>query len=122
MKKLYSILRKTPTKRPPGSGVKLTVPRAAMSIAEMLRRYVRREALPMERHAVYIDAGHDLEKLSKMDRVDQQDVLNEVRDNVARMKKEYEAATAPPAAPAPKKKVVPKQKDPKKKPDLPPAE
>lgn len=119
MRNLRSLQRSTPTKRPPFKGPKLVVPRACMSIQEMLQRFVRREALPMEKPGIYVDAGYDLEKVAGMDRVDQQDVLNEVRDDVDRKKSALDSEVArqelakAKASPAPAKKKVKVQKDPK---------
>lgn len=113
-----SLFRSTPTKRRGGAGIRLTVPRGCMSIAEMLRRYVRREALPAERRGIYVDVGYDLEKVAGMDRVEQQDVLDQVREDVKVKKAAVEADIAreelrrAKASPAPKKKKV-RPSDPK---------
>lgn len=116
MKVLKSVFEpRRKSKRPP-MGVKLYVPMQSMSIAEMLRRFVRREALPVEHRAVYADVGYDLEKISKMDPVEQDEVLSEVKERVSKLQGEYDAAIqqqkADAAAARAKKKVV-KQKDPK---------
>lgn len=121
MMPLMSLHRITKTKRSYVSGKKTFVPMASMSIQEMLRRFVRREALPVEKEAVYIDAGYDLEKVSKMDRVDQQDILDEVREKRGRLESDIAAEIAKAKAEAaPVKKKVVRQKDPKNSDPKPP--
>lgn len=72
-------------------GVKrCTLPNQCMSLAEMLRRYVRREPLPAAKDGVYVETDYDLEKLTKMDRVEQEEVLTEMKQTVARKRKVVE--------------------------------
>jgi len=64
-----------------------TLPNQCMSLAEMFRRFVRRESLPVEKQGVYIEGEHDLEKLAKMDRVDQDEILDQLKADTERKKK-----------------------------------
>lgn len=72
-------------------GVKrCTLPNQCMSLAEMLRRYVRREPLPAAKDGVYVETDYDLEKLTKMDRVEQEEVLTEIKETVSKKRKRVE--------------------------------
>lgn len=69
-------------------GVKrVTLPNQCMSLSEMLRRFVRREALPAAKDGVYIETDYDLEKVSKMDRVEQDEIISELKQTVSTRKK-----------------------------------
>lgn len=72
---------------------KYVVPMQSMSLREILRRFVRKESLPVSHEGTYNDEyDHDLEKLAKEDMVVQEEVLNEVKAKAAaldaRIKKE----------------------------------
>lgn len=46
---------------------KLTVPDSAMSLAEILRRFVRNEAVPVGREMVFHESDDDLDKIAHSD-------------------------------------------------------
>jgi len=74
-------------------GVKVMVlPNQTMSLKEMLRRFVRREVLPVEKQGIYYESDYDLEKLAKEDRVDQEAILSEMKEVVAGKKAKAESA------------------------------
>jgi len=73
-------------------GKLLTLPKQCMSLQEMFRRFVRREPLPQETPGVYIDGEHDLEKIARMDRVDQDELLDQLKINTAERKTKAENA------------------------------
>jgi len=74
-------------------GVKrVTVPNQAMSLKEMLRRFIHREPLPVEKQGVYIESDYDLEKLVKEDRTEQEAIIEDMKKDVARKKKRVEEA------------------------------
>lgn len=77
---LYPGVAARPRVRQMFVGVKrVTVPGQAMSLKEMFRRFVRREPLPVEKKGTYLESDYDLEKVSTMDRVEQEEVLAEMR-------------------------------------------
>lgn len=65
---------------------KFTIPNQSMTLQEILRRFVKREPLPLEHEGTFYDGEYDLEKLSKADRTEQDEVLSNVRDTVKRLK------------------------------------
>lgn len=67
-------------------GKRVTVPNQAMSLREMLKRFVRREPLPVEKEGVYIETEYDLEKIPHMDRTEQEAILSEVKEKTAKAK------------------------------------
>jgi len=75
-------------------GKQLTVPKQVMSLQEMFRRFVRREPLPQEKLGVYIEGEHDLEKVARMDMVDQQELLDELKADTMSKKTKAESAYA----------------------------
>jgi len=93
------------------NGVKrLTLPNQCMSLQEMLRRFVRREPLPVEKKGVYIETEYDLEKLAKEDRVHQDEVIEIMKQDVEVKKAKAEKAKADKAA---KEEAIKQQSDPK---------
>lgn len=92
----------------------LTVPNQAMTLQEIIKRFTRRESLPIERQGVYAEGFGDLEKMSNADITVQHDEIARLKKVVAtgkeREKKAKESASAgsppptpvaPPAAAAP---------------------
>lgn len=67
-------------------GKKRTIPNQAMSLREMLKRFIRREALPVEKKGVYIETPYDLEKIPHMDRTEQEEILTEMKEKTAKAK------------------------------------
>lgn len=75
--RLYPVVAR---RRQDFTGVKrVTIPNQTMSLKEMFKRYVRREPLPLEKKGIYVESDYDLEKVSKMDRVDQEEIYNEMK-------------------------------------------
>lgn len=69
-------------------GVKrVTLPNQCMSLAEMFRRFVRREPLPVEKQGIYVEGEHDLEKVARMDRVEQEELLDQLKANTSAKEK-----------------------------------
>jgi len=102
-------------------GKSKTVPNQAMSLREMLKRFVRREALPVEKEGVYIESEYDLEKIPHMDRVEQEAILDDLKAATAKAKakvdkkkkEEVDAAIAAEVAKQ-KEEEAKRQSDPKK--------
>jgi len=61
---------------------KITIPNQSMSLKEILRRFVRREALPIAREGTYEHRMGDLEKLKNADIVDQMERVSELKANI----------------------------------------
>lgn len=65
-------------------GVKNNViPSQSMGLKEIIRRFVRRESLPMEKDGIYEENMGDLEKLAKQDLVIQHERIEELKRNLA---------------------------------------
>lgn len=59
---------------------KVVVPRQSMSLKDILRRFVKRESLPLVKEGTYEDRyDYDLEKLAKEDRVVQDEVISDLK-------------------------------------------
>lgn len=65
----------------------VVVPNQSMTLKEILRRFVRRESLPIERQGIYAEGFGDLEKIVHEDFTVQEERLNEVRKKVENAKK-----------------------------------
>jgi len=68
-------------------GKRRTLPNQCMSLAEMFRRFVRREPLPQEKQGTFYEGEYDLEKVAKMDRVEQEEILDELKQATTRAEK-----------------------------------
>jgi len=58
-----------------------------MSLAEMFRRFVRRESLPVEKQGIYVEGEHDLEKVANMDIFERHELLEQLKQDTAAKKK-----------------------------------
>lgn len=71
-----------------------TVPKQSLSLKEILRRFVRREELPMTKEGVYETRFGDLEKISRMDIVDQMDYVDHLKSKIAAFEDRQKAKAA----------------------------
>lgn len=78
---------------------KVVLPNQSMSLQEILRRFVRREALPIEVKAGYFETDYDLEKVAHMDIAEKHEILERVKAETARRRKIHEDAVAREAGP-----------------------
>lgn len=95
---------------------KIVVPNQSMSLQEILKRFIKRESLPVARQGVYEERFGDLEKLDKADITEKMDRIEQLKSDIAAFnKREKEraeaalkaqsAASAPPSSPP----IVPAQ-------------
>lgn len=68
----------------------MVVPNQSMTLKEILRRFVRRESLPVEKQGVYAEGFGDLEKMAHEDFVERDERIAELKEKVARGKKKKE--------------------------------
>lgn len=69
-------------------GVKVvTLPMQSMTLQEVIRRFTRKESLPIEKVGVYEDRFGDLEKRSKMDIHDQMELAAGIKESIRKSKK-----------------------------------
>jgi len=89
-------------------GVKrCTVPNQSLSLREIVKRFVRRESLPISQQGLYEERFGDLEKMSKADIFDQFEKVKELKEQIkgfndrekARADKAKADALASPAPP-----------------------
>lgn len=59
-----------------------TVPNQSLSLREIIKRFIRREPLPLSNDGVYEDRYTDLEKLSKADITVQHEYLRSVKSKI----------------------------------------
>jgi len=72
----------------------VVVPNQSMTLKEILRRFVRRESLPIERQGIYAEGFGDLEKIVHEDFTVQEERLNEVKKKVENAKQKDTRAKA----------------------------
>lgn len=61
---------------------RMTVPSQSLSLREILRRFVRREALPTSQDGVYEDRFGDLEKMTRLDIVEQMEQVEKWKSQI----------------------------------------
>lgn len=72
-------------------GVKEIVkPNQSMALAEILRRFIKRESLPAMKEGIYVEGQGDLEKMSKEDIYTRHEMVSEQKKKVAKIKKELD--------------------------------
>lgn len=69
---------------------KFVVPNQSMTLQEILRRFIRKESLPVAKDGIYEERFGDLEKLAKKDITEQFEVVEELKE-VSRKKKKFDA-------------------------------
>lgn len=70
------------------------VPNQSMSLKEILRRFVKREALPVARQGMYEERFGDLEKLGKADITVQMERIEELKADIAAFELSYQKKLA----------------------------
>jgi hypothetical protein len=87
--------------------VKTVVPNQSMSLKDILKRFVRRESLPIEHKGYYEDRFGDLEKLKYADFTVREERAKELKEQIAKgMKKVKEKEEKEAAEKAQKEKDV----------------
>lgn len=81
-----------------------TVPQQNMSLREIIKRFVRREQLPVSHSGVYIENLGDLEKLARADIFERVEHAKELKEYIAKAKVRMEDLQKKKVADAP---VVP---------------
>lgn len=71
-------------------GKKRTVPNQSMSLQEIIKRFMRKEALPIEKEAHYEDRFGDLEKLSREDITIRHERAEQLKTWADKRSKDYE--------------------------------
>lgn len=78
-----------------------TVPNQSLSLREIIKRFVRREPLPMSKEGTYFEGDYDLEKLGSSDITEKHEVLEDLKKDTERKKRKVEDLNRPPASPDP---------------------
>lgn len=74
-------------------GVKRTVvPKQSMSLREIVKRFMRRESLPLSREGNFEERFGDIEKMSKLDITEQFDKADELKASIGKFKKRQKDA------------------------------
>lgn len=71
-------------------GKKQTVPNQSMSLQEIIKRFTRKEALPLEKEGVFEDRFGDLEKLSREDITVRHERARQLKDWAKRGEADYQ--------------------------------
>lgn len=69
------------------------VPNQSMSLREIIKRFIRRESLPVHQEGSYEERFGDLEKLSKADIVVQMEKVDELKSQLDGIRKREKART-----------------------------
>lgn len=69
-------------------GPKLTVPDQAMSLAEILMRFTRNEALPIDQGGVYHESEDDLGKVGHLDLVERAEFVERQKETQKRFQQQ----------------------------------
>jgi len=69
------------------TSIKHAIPSQSMSLAEILRRFVRREQLPVSKEGIYTTQMGDLEKIAREDIFDQRERFEALSDRIKKAEK-----------------------------------
>lgn len=86
---------------------RVSVPQQSMSLKDIIKRFVRKESLPIEHDAMYCDHLGDLEKIAREDITQRMERLDSIKVKIASARKRMDdkAAAEKAAAEAVKPKV-----------------
>ncbi|MEM2002859.1 MAG: hypothetical protein QXT77_09465 [Candidatus Methanomethylicaceae archaeon] len=90
---------------------KIVVPNQSMTLKEILRRFVRRESLPVEKQGMYAEGFGDLEKMMHEDFTVQEERINELKKKVADAKEKEDASAKADAQAKAKPKADPSARE-----------
>lgn len=65
----------------------VTVPNQSMTLKEILKRFIRKESLPVQQEGIYEERMGDLEKMDKMDIVDKMEIVDEIKSDMEKVTK-----------------------------------
>lgn len=98
---------------------KVVVPMQSMTLREIIKRFIRKESLPIEKQGMYAENMGDLEKIAKEDIYYKMERVENLKSGIAKGKKKHEedleskasearapqgpvtGASVPPQAPSP---------------------
>lgn len=93
----------------------LTVPNQSLTLKDVIRKFVRREALPIMHEGTYSEGDHgDLEKFATLDFTEQEEIVEAQKKKVSRFKEQLEKRQ--------KEKLEKHEKENQGKSDTPPGE
>lgn len=81
----------------------VTVPNQSMTLREIIKRFTRKESLPIEKEGTFITGHGDLEKFQHADLVDKHERLASVRKRTKELYESEQKRAAADANPPPKK-------------------
>lgn len=85
----------------------MTVPNQSLTLKDILKRFIRKEALPIEHQGFYETRFGDLGKVKDMDLTEQVDVIDNIKRYVSRaselLKERDKPTPVPPVVPPPPK-------------------
>lgn len=67
---------------------KVVMPNQSMSLQDIIKRFIRRESLPLEKQAVYEDRMGDLEKIAHEDISVKADMAADLKEKLSKKEKE----------------------------------
>lgn len=70
---------------------KHTVPNQSLGLREIIKRFVRRESLPVSKDGLYEERFGDIEKISRLDITEQMEVVQDLKEKIARFERNMEA-------------------------------
>jgi len=92
---MATLYQKPVIKRQSFAGVKkVVVPKQSMSLREIVRRFVRRESLPVSHEGVYENRFGDLEKMRNLDIVDQLEIADDLKAKIKAFEKRTDEENA----------------------------
>lgn len=68
----------------------LTLPNDALTIRQIIKRFIRNQSLPIEKEGAYLDIGEDVEKIRTADFTEREEFLDRHKTKLNRIKKDLE--------------------------------
>lgn len=86
------------------TGVKIvTVPNQSMTLRDILKRFIRKESLPVQQEGIYAENLGDLEKLARQDITVRMERAQELHNKLDRVRKAQDQKASPPSGGEPLK-------------------
>lgn len=93
-------------------GVKVVVvPNQSLTLKDIIKRFIRKEALPIQKEGMYEDRLGDLEKMAHEDITDQMDRVNTIKVKLAKIEKNEQEKNSRIKAAAEREQQASKEKE-----------
>jgi len=95
-------LRLYPSRKEKGTSFKgveiITIPSQSLTLRDIIKRFIRKESLPIQREGFYSEDLGDIEKMERLDMTERHEMAADLKQKLNRLEKRFEQKAAKEAA------------------------